>query len=144
MVTVRSRVSNRGLKGPSFKIAGIKMPTILLVDDDAYVRDAVEEFLRTRGHEVLAYADAAPALESVDFENVDLILTDLKMPTSGDQFVLLLEQKKVDVPVIVISGFLDEEHIIHLSELGVRKTLSKPVRLAELLHEVDAILNTED
>ena len=120
------------------------MPTILVVDDDADVRGAVEGFLKTRGHEVLAYADAAPALESVDFESVDLILTDLQMPTSGDQFVLLQEQKGIDVPVIVLSEFLNEEQINYLSGLGVRKTLSKPVRMSELLQEVEAILNAED
>ena len=120
------------------------MPIILVVDDNADVRDAVATILKTREYVVLAYADAAPALEEVDFNNIDLILTDLKMPTSADQFVLLLKQKGIDVPVIVMSGFLDEEQINYLSELGVRKTLSKPVRMAELLREVDAILNAED
>ena len=120
------------------------MPTILVVDDNADVRDTVVTFLKTREYIVLAYADAAPALEEVDFNNIDLILTDLQMPTSGDQFILLLEQKNITVPIIVMSGFLSEEHITYLADLGVRKTLSKPVRMSELLQEVEAILNAED
>ena len=120
------------------------MPTILVVDDNADVRDAIEAFLKTREYVVLSYADAARALEEVDFNNIDLILTDLQMPTSGDQFILLLAQKKITVPIIVMSGFLSEEHIAYLADLGVRKTLAKPVRMSELLQEVEAILIAED
>lgn len=116
------------------------MKKILVVDDDADVRSTMEEMLRTKGYQVQAYEDPSLAFEGADPKNFDLILTDLKMSMGGDEFILHLKQKKIDIPVIVVSGYLSEDQIAYLAELGVKKVLHKPLRMSELLHEVEAIL----
>ena len=59
------------------------MATILIMEDDALARALLVRLLTGAGHLPIAYADAAPALEAVDFNTIDLIITDLHMPLRG-------------------------------------------------------------
>ncbi len=116
------------------------MAKIVVMDDEEAVRSAITRVLQRAGHEVLAFEDAAPALDEVNFEEIDLVLTDLVMPTPGDQFILVLQQEDIEVPVIVLSANLNEERIRYLEELGTDRILEKPFDLAELLKVVEECL----
>jgi DNA-binding response OmpR family regulator len=96
--------------------------------------------LEREGHEVLSFEDAAPALAQVNFSEVDLVISDLVMPTPGDQLILILQQEGVEVPVIILSANLNEERIQYLQELGVKHTIPKPFEFANLLSVVRAVL----
>ena len=50
----------------------------------------------------------------MNWEEVDLVASDLVMPTPGDQFVLILQQEGVEVPIIILSANLNEERIQYL------------------------------
>jgi len=115
------------------------MATILILEDDASVRRLMVTVCRRQGYEVLAYADAQPALESIDFSRIDLIITDFRMPTRGDVAVQTIQKMGFDLPVIVVSGYLSEEQIRCLESLGVRKILLKPFGLTELLDEIRGV-----
>ncbi len=109
------------------------MAKIVVMDDEDAIRTAITKVVEREGPEVLAFADAAPVLEDVDFTEIDLVVSDLVMPTPGDQFVLIHQQEKIDVPVIILNANLNEERIQYLSELGVEHTLSKPFEFAQLV-----------
>ena len=109
------------------------MARVVVLDDDAAVRNVIERLMKAEGHEVQAFEDAAPALDEVNFEEVDLIVTDLVMPMPGDQLILILQQEGFEVPTIVISANFTESRIEYLRELGVERTLEKPFEVAKLL-----------
>jgi len=69
------------------------MAKIVVMDDEDTIRTAVTKVIEREGHEVLAFPDAAAALEEVNWDEIDLVVSDLVMPTPGDQFVLILQQE---------------------------------------------------
>ena len=60
------------------------MAKIVVMDDEASVRGVLQRALQMDRHEVRAFEDATLALEEVDFNEIDLVITDLVMPTPGD------------------------------------------------------------
>ncbi len=116
------------------------MAKIVVMDDDASVRNVLVRLLKKEGHEVLDFDDAKPALDEVDFTDVDLVLSDLVMPTPGDQFVLILQQEDIDVPVIILSAHLTDHRTQYLEELGVERILEKPFELADVIESVNEVL----
>ncbi|MDA0747575.1 MAG: response regulator [bacterium] len=116
------------------------MARIVVMDDEATVRTVVERVMKKEGHEVLVFEDAAPALAQVDFRQVDLVITDLVMPTPGDQFILILQQDDIEVPVIVLSAHLTDARTEYLRELGINRILEKPFEVAKLIQMVRKVL----
>lgn len=116
------------------------MPTVVVVDDDEVIRTALVHALRNEQYNVLAFPDAAPALDRVDFSEVDLVITDLQMPLLGEQLILVLREKGVEVPVIVMSAYLKEDRVRYLQDMGVHQFLEKPFRLSSLVETVKGML----
>lgn len=109
---------------------------ILLVDDDELILKSMEHILKENGYEVVLAKDVAAALDTLDKENIGLIVSDIMMPNvSGLGFLSLLKNFYFDrIPVILISS-LDKGDIV-TSSLGlkVEHFLTKPVDPEELLH----------
>ena len=113
------------------------MARIVVVDDEQSVRRVLTRSLNLGGHQVLTFEDGATALAQVDFDGVDLLITDLQMPMTGDQIIRQLNGRGISVPVLVLSGYLDEGRRSAVKALGVKRTLEKPFDLDELLEMVD-------
>ncbi len=112
------------------------MAKIVVMDDEASVRSVIQIALEREGHEIIAYEDAAPALEEVNWDDIDLVISDLVMPTPGDQFVLILQQEEVEVPVIILSAHLTDARVEYLRELGVTRLMEKPFEVRDLIATV--------
>ena len=118
------------------------MATILVMDDDATVRNLIKRMLEMHTYEVLDFEDAGIALETVNFDAVDLVITDLMMPTPGDQAIQTLRSRGIRVPILVLSGCcLGKDGIDRLKSLGANHCLEKPFRMTELMHTVENYLN---
>ena len=63
------------------------MASIVVMEDDGVVRGLVLRVLEMKGHEVRAFEDAKPTLVSVDFGAVEVVVTDLKMPTRVEEAI---------------------------------------------------------
>jgi len=116
------------------------MARIVVMDDEEGVRRVLTRALEIQGHEVLAFEDARPALDAVDFKAVDLVVTDLQMPTTGDRAIRELKDRGVAVPVMVLSGRLDNGKADELMALGVQWVMRKPIDLFGLLEAVEACI----
>ncbi len=114
------------------------MPKIMVVDDEEMVRKTVTRVLQREGYEVINFPDAAPALEEADFAAIELILTDLSMPTPGEQFIQEVRNRGAKTPIVVMSGHLTEEKMHLLEELGAQAAIKKPFDLSALLQIVQA------
>jgi PAS domain S-box-containing protein len=98
--------------GPASALSGTE--TILLVEDDASVRNLVERVLRSRGYHVLAAQHGGDALQlaSHTVRALDLVLTDVVMPAmSGRELVEALQEERPALRVLYMSGYTDDEII---------------------------------
>ena len=120
------------------------MATVLILDDDAGVRRTLCLALERAGYATDAWPDAAAALELVDFDAVDLIITDLSMPLPGDQVIQRLRARGIATPIMVLSGCLQGEDGARLRALGASRVLAKPYELEVLLGTVAELLAREE
>ena len=97
------------------------------------IYDYTKTSLEMEGHKVQAFEDAKPALESVDFGAVDLVVTDLKMPTRGEEAIRIIRERGCQVPILVMSGEVDEARVCELEALGVTEIVRKPFELRSFL-----------
>jgi excisionase family DNA binding protein len=107
---------------------------VLVVDDEANVRDVLAKTLAIAEYEVDVVADGPSALNRMRASAYDLLITDLKMP--GMDGLSLIEQArrlKSDLPVIIITGFSSESSAINAVNLGVAGYLIKPIRVPAVL-----------
>ena len=105
------------------------MADILIVDDDAVIRDTLKELLSE--YYACQTADTADeAFARLAEKPYDLVLTDISMPeTSGFELLGRVLQLYPKTPVIVVSGISDQEHVQGLIKLGAFDFLLKPFRL---------------
>ncbi|MEU4524438.1 response regulator transcription factor [Amycolatopsis sp. NPDC024027] len=111
---------------------------VLLVEDDAGVAGALAESLHARGHPVTSVGRGADALHH--HRTADLVLLDLGLPDLDGLDVLRKIRAVSPVPVIVLTARGDERSIVRGLRLGADDYLTKPVRLAELLARMDAVV----
>jgi two-component system OmpR family response regulator len=113
---------------------------ILIVDDEEAIRSVLIEQLERTGYDTIAFVDAAPVREA-DLDDIDLIVTDLAMPTSGEKLIEDVRGRGFKGPIIIITGFLDDKDTEHLMAIGADRVLQKPIRMAVLLSTVELLLS---
>jgi DNA-binding NtrC family response regulator len=105
------------------------MAAILIVDDDDIIRDTLFELLSTDYHCETAET-AETALAKLEAQRFDVVLTDISMPgLSGVQLLNRVLKLYSGTPVIMISGFSDQDQAVSLIKLGAFDYLLKPFRL---------------
>lgn len=118
-------------------------PKILIVDDEPFNVDYLEQELDELDYETISAADGQEALEQVQSESPDLILLDIMMPVM-DGFEVLThlkdDQDTRDIPVIVISASSDLKSVVKGIELGAEDYLPKPFELALLKARISSSL----
>jgi excisionase family DNA binding protein len=109
-------------------------PRVLVVDDEASIRDLLAKTLALAEYDVDVAPDGRSALERMRLYAYDLLIADLKMP-GMDGLTVIREAKryKADLPVIIITGFSTESFAIEAVNLGVAGYLTKPFRVPQVL-----------
>src|SRR5438093_5409279 len=109
-------------------------PRVLVVDDEASIRDLLSKTLALAEYDVDLAPDGRSALERMRLYPYDLLIADLKMP-GMDGLTVIREAKryKADLPVIIITGFSTESSAIEAVNLGVAGYLTKPFRVPQVL-----------
>ena len=110
-----------------------------MIDDEEIVRDMVCEMLAPQGLRVLVAESGAAGLARYREQGaeIDLVLLDFSMPEmGGEETFKELRKVNPDVPVLLSSGFGQEEATRRFKGLGLTGFIQKPYRLATLLAEV--------
>ena len=131
----RPRGGSRPAPAPAPRPAtGAGRPRILVVDDEASIRDLLSKTLALAEYDVDVAPDGRSALERMRMYPYDLLIADLKMP-GMDGLTVIREAKryKADLPVIIITGFSTESSAIEAVNLGVAGYLTKPFRVPQVL-----------
>src|ERR1700687_1049536 len=113
---------------------GTARPRVLVVDDEASIRDLLAKTLALAEYDVDVAPDGRSALGGMRLYPYDLVIADLKMP-GMDGLTVIREAKryKADLPVIIITGFSTESSAIEAVNLGVAGYLTKPFRVPQVL-----------
>lgn len=116
---------------------------ILLVDDDEVLADLSAKLLTTIGYRVVSHTNPNAAL--ADFkkspDDFDLVITDMVMPMmNGEAFIRAVRGVRMDVPVIIYTGFSDTIDSERLKKSGIKKILRKPVTILGLSQSIREVL----
>jgi len=115
---------------------------ILVVDDEAEVRDVIKLQLEHKGLHVLEAVDGQNAIDILrsgdNLVNVGVILCDIRMPkVNGVECIQFLREQAPGIPIVVVTGYPDTELATELLEKGVKEYLVKPVQKEKLLAVVE-------
>lgn len=134
---VESEPSHPTQYGPVRASAGVH--SILVVDDDRAIREALTSFFDRQGLEVEAVGGATEALERFRARPTDLVLLDLVLP-DGSGMEVLEALPTQSVPVILLTGKGEVADAVEAMRLGAENFLTKPVDLTHLSQAVDRAL----
>jgi len=132
----RARVPRAPAPAPSPGSAAPRTarPRVLVVDDEAAIREMLAKALALADYEVETVADGRTAIERLRVVSYDLLITDLRMP-GVDGLTVIREARRLraDLPVIIITGYSSESAAIEAIDLGVSGYLTKPFRVPKVL-----------
>lgn len=118
----------------------MKQDHLLVVDDDAELRNLLQEYLGQAGFRVTAVADGRQMRQAMDAARFDLIILDVMLP--GEDGLSLCRRLRADsrIPILMLTARGDEVDRIVGLEMGADDYLSKPFNPRELLARVKSIL----
>jgi PAS domain S-box-containing protein len=117
--------------------------TILVVEDEAGLRELLEESLTNYGYKVLTAADGQRAIAIfLDYRNIKLVLSDIGLPSIGGiDLSETLKRLNPEVKIILASGFVEEVERKKMLEQGVDRFIQKPYRIDEILVGIREVLD---
>ena len=111
----------------------MKKPGILLVDDDKNTANGLRKILLQDGYDTSCVYTGNEALDLIDTEHFDIVITDMKLPdVSGFSIIERVKKKDADIPVIMITAFSSLQTAIDAMKKGADDYLTKPVNIEEL------------
>jgi len=117
-----------------------KIEKVLIVEDDVDARWGLSLFLKKEGFDVFEAKDGLDAITMLNKENVDLVLSDLKMPNLDGLELLKYCNKNCDnVVFVMMTAYGDCESFCEILNYGAFEYLNKPVRLEEVLSLIKRI-----
>jgi PAS domain S-box-containing protein len=130
-------------KEPTAKYKWKDKGTVLMIDDDADVLLVGERMLKRLGFQVLTTPDAAEAIEVFQklANNLDCVLINLTMPKmDGVELFHKLREIRQDIPVIICSGYTEEQVMYRFREIKPEGFIQKPYRIKQLEDKLKMIM----
>jgi two-component system OmpR family response regulator len=116
------------------------MATILVVDDDAHIRELVSHYLKVEGFEVIEASDGEEALALLDSAKADLVVMDVMMPNMDGWELCAEIRDHYDLPRLMLTAKGETAQKLKGFELGADDYLVKPFEPLELIARVKALL----
>lgn len=123
------------------------MTKLLLLEDEAITRAVLKHSLTKAGYSVVALGEGCSGIAELINDGFDAVVTDLQMPRLGGSEVIKLIRKMnehmASVPIIVVSGDINEQSCATYLKLGANVCLPKPVDNAALLDALSQVLESK-
>ena len=117
---------------------------VLIVDDDTDVRQFLCHLCEYEGYKVIEAERGRDALIYIEEARCDLMFLDINLRGgSGIELVRILRRQKLEIPTIVISGYVSAEITRQLLELGVDRIVAKPFNTERILGEIHELLSLD-
>ena len=115
--------------------------SILVVDDELLIRDLLYDFFNSQGWNISVAENGQKALELLEEQSIDLVLTDLKMPMmDGMALTKHLRESRPDLPVVVMTGYPSVDSAIEALRNKVSDYIIKPFNINRLFKTIEAQL----
>ncbi|MCB0354357.1 MAG: sigma-54-dependent Fis family transcriptional regulator [Bdellovibrionales bacterium] len=117
---------------------------ILVADDDAQMQLAIKASLMRAGHNVTITADGKAALEKLDEQSFDVIISDQRMPNmTGQELLAAVQERGMTTPFIMITAHGTIDQAVEAMQLGASDFIAKPFGAEELVRIVDRVTAPE-
>ena len=116
------------------------MSTVLIVEDDPNLLEALKYNVRKEGHDAVTAVDGVQALEVARIDNPDLIVLDIMLPKMSGFEVCRILRKEMTVPILMLTARDDEVDKVVGLDLGADDYMTKPFSMRELLARIRAML----
>ncbi|MFH1875426.1 MAG: response regulator [Candidatus Omnitrophota bacterium] len=121
------------------------MAKILIVDDEARIRELLRKALTREGHEVVSVPSTEQSLELIFKEPFDLLLLDVRLSReSGLSVLRKVREYQKEVPIVVYSGAITPELDKEAREAGANEVLSKDIDVLQLVAQIGKIVNAKN
>lgn len=118
------------------------MKSILIVEDDITYAMMLKTWLGKKGFQVDSASNVARARKHLEAENVDLILSDLRLPDhDGTDLLRWMADEQRSIPLIIMTGYADIQSAVQAMKMGARDYVAKPVNPDELLKKIGEALD---
>jgi FixJ family two-component response regulator len=119
----------------------LAIPVISVIDDDASVRAATDNFLSSHGYEVHTFASAEDFLQSARLDDSSCIVADVQMPgMSGLELLTVIRKRGIDTPLFFITAFPSESVRARAANGGADGLLDKPFSCSALIDCIETAL----
>ena len=110
---------------------------ILVIDDEAAIRESLEVLLTLEGYTVDMATEGESGLKMIDRESYDLVLLDLSMPgLSGMELLPLIKERQTDLPLIMITAYGTVDNVVEAIRNGASNFVQKPWDNEKLLADI--------
>lgn len=117
------------------------MARILIAEDDPAVRSFVLRALSHRGHNVTGVCDGVEALEALNGQHYELLITDIVMPgLDGIGLALKVARDRPELPVLLMTGFAAERQRAHNLDELICEVVTKPFTLKEICDAAEDVM----
>jgi FixJ family two-component response regulator len=121
--------------------AAAKRGRVLIVDDESFFREAIDEILEEAGFRARSAEDGRSALEAVQAPDLGAVVLDVRLPDiDGIQVLARIREMRPELPVIMLSASTDQEIVLEALRLGAHDYLAKPLHDEELVLAVGRAL----
>lgn len=113
--------------------------TILVVDDELLIRDLLYDFFKGQGWNIAVAENGEKALQIIENQEIDLVLTDLKMPNmDGIALTQKLRESHPDLPVVIMTGYPSVDTAVEALRSRVADYIIKPFNINRLFKTVES------
>jgi two-component system, OmpR family, response regulator VicR len=117
---------------------------ILVVDSDTLMLKALEVKLGNEGYDVICCSDGKDALQKMDIEKPDIVITDIMLAgASGFEILRAAKEKEYSIIVIIVSVIGQEKVVEEAFELGANDYVSKPYNLALFVNRIKRLVRNQ-
>ena len=110
---------------------------ILVIDDEAAIRESLEVLLKLEGYTTKMAADGVEGLRILDQESFDLVLLDLALPgQSGLELLPQIKERHPDLPIIMITAYGTVDNVVDAIRAGAENFVQKPWDNEKLLADI--------
>lgn len=108
--------------------------TLLIIDDEEGITESLSLYFEDEGYNVFTASDGEQGLEIFFKEDIDVVLTDLRMPVKdGIEVMTAIHESRPDTPMLVFSGAGEKKDIIRALRMGAKDYITKPIEDLEMI-----------
>ncbi len=120
------------------------MKKILVAEDDRNLSRSMDTWLTLEGFQVVTVYNGEEALNKLLLQKYDLLITDIAMPRlNGQELIEQIRKVNPKLPIMVVSGKLNEDLVEALHQLGVNYIIPKPIKPSEFRNFISELFPDE-